>query len=217
MARARGRYQQVQWEQREEAILDALQALSAERGFSAVTMDALAEAVGISKATLYQHFDSKDALLAALLAQQIDRFGAWLADAAGRPPVEQLCHAMSALMGGHFTPLRGLVSVGRDEALPVFYNSPALVQRHEQILAALTAIIRQGQADGSIAPDLDPFVVISAMLALSSVSPGESSGSGYREAVAAHPGYADQMLALFERAIRPTWPRLRPSAESTPQ
>lgn len=203
MARARGRYQQLQWEQREEVILEALQTLSAERGFSAVTMDALAEAVGISKATLYQHFDSKDALLAALLAQQIDRFGAWLADAAGRPPVEQLCHAMSALMGGHFTPLRGLVSVGREEALPVFYNSPALVERHEQILTALTAIIHQGQADGSIAPDLDPFVVISAMLALSSVTLGESAGPGYRAALAAHPDYTDQMLALFERALRP--------------
>lgn len=106
MARARGRYQQLQWEQREEVILEALQTLSAERGFSAVTMDALAEAVGISKATLYQHFDSKDALLAALLTQQIDRFSAWLESAAARPPIEQLREAMRALMGGHFTPAR---------------------------------------------------------------------------------------------------------------
>lgn len=203
MARVRGRYQQLQWEQREEAILEALRTLSAERGFSAVTMDTLADAVGISKATLYQHFNSKDALLAALLAQQIDRFNAWLESAGGRPPVEQLREAMRALMGGHFTPLRGLVSVGREEALPVFYNTPALIERHEQILAALAAIIRQGQADGSIAADLSPYVVISAMLALSGVTLEESAGPGYRAALAAHPDHTDQMLALFERAIRP--------------
>ena len=55
----RGRYQQKQWDQREDVILAALETLSAARGFSQVTMDDLADAVGISKATLYQHFEKE--------------------------------------------------------------------------------------------------------------------------------------------------------------
>lgn len=39
------------------------------RGYGRVSMDAVAEAAGVTKRTVYQHFDSKDALLGALLTQ----------------------------------------------------------------------------------------------------------------------------------------------------
>lgn len=95
---ARGRYRQQQWEQRAEAIVEAMERLCAERGFGAVTMDALADEVGISKATLYQHFDSKDALLAELMLRHLDRFLASLEGSADLPPVERLRAAMRVLM-----------------------------------------------------------------------------------------------------------------------
>lgn len=199
---ARGRFQQQQWEQRAEAIIEALERLSAEQGFGAVTMDALAHEVGISKATLYQHFDSKDALLADLMKRHLDRFLAAVESAADLPPVERLRAAMTVLMDGHLTPLQGLVIVGRDEALPVFYNTPALVERHKRAVATLTAIVEQGQAEGSIAPDLDAFAIIVAMLALSGVSVGAGAGMAYSPVSAALPNSTAQMLRFFERAIR---------------
>lgn len=199
---ARGRFQQQQWEQRAEAIVEALERLCAARGFGAVTMDALADDVGISKATLYQHFDSKDALLAEMMKRHLDRFLAALASTADQPPVERLCAAVRVLMDGHLSPLQGLVIVGRDEALPVFYNTPVLVEKHEQTLAALTAIIEQGQAEGSITPDLDAFTIISAMLALSGVSVETGSGLVFRPVSTTLPDTANQMVKFFERAIR---------------
>lgn len=58
-------------------------------GFGRTTMDAIAEASGVTKRTLYQHFDSKDALLGAVLAQQNDRALAlvrrWAGEAAATP------------------------------------------------------------------------------------------------------------------------------------
>ncbi len=42
------------------------------RGYGRVSMDAVAEAAGVTKRTIYQHFESKDALLGALLAQRKD-------------------------------------------------------------------------------------------------------------------------------------------------
>ena len=105
---ARGRFQQQQWEQRAEAIVEALERLCAARGFGAVTMDALADDVGISKATLYQHFDSKDALLSEMMKRHLDRFLAALAGTADQPPVERLCAAVRVLMDGHLSPLQGL-------------------------------------------------------------------------------------------------------------
>ncbi len=81
----RGRYQQQQWEARRSAILHALEQLSGERGFSNVTMDDLADRVGISKATLYQHFESKEAMLVELMASHEDAFIASLEAMAGQP------------------------------------------------------------------------------------------------------------------------------------
>jgi AcrR family transcriptional regulator len=202
----RGRFQQKQWEQRAEAILHALERLSAEHGFGAVTMDALADEVGISKATLYQHFDSKDELLAELLKRHLDRFLASLESTADLPPIERLCAAMRMLMDGHLTPLQGLIVVGRDEALPVFYSTPALIERHNRTISTLAAIIEQGQADGSITRELDAPAVIGAMLALSSGSVGTGSGLSSRQFNEAIPGYEEQMVKFFERAVRSNYP-----------
>lgn len=198
----RGRYQQKQWEDRQAAILDALEALSTERGFANVTMDDVANEVGISKATLYQHFDSKDSMLVHLMAQHEDRFIAWLDSTSDQPPVERLRQTMRHLMEGRVFSLRGLVRLGREDVVPIFRRSPDLVERHDQIVQMLTAIVAQGQAEGTIAPDLTPLAVISAMLTLSNVSMGGYEPSGC-SAATDHEGCAEQMIVLFERAIHP--------------
>ncbi|HEX3053345.1 MAG TPA: TetR/AcrR family transcriptional regulator [Aggregatilineaceae bacterium] len=192
----RGRYQQKQWEDRQAAILDVLERLSMERGFAAVTMDDVANEVGISKATLYQHFDSKDAMLIELLGQHEDNFIEWLKETAEQPPLERLRKTMLYLMEGHVSPLRGLVSLGPDDVLPVFYSSDDLVARHKEIIDSLTAIIEAGQAQGQIALDLAPHAVIGAMMALSNVSMGSRSFIPQYH-------HAEQMVLMFERAIRP--------------
>jgi TetR/AcrR family transcriptional regulator, mexJK operon transcriptional repressor len=61
-------------------ILAAARTLFLDRGYGATSMDAIARQAAVSKATLYSHFDGKDALFAALmraecrhLSDQIDR------------------------------------------------------------------------------------------------------------------------------------------------
>jgi AcrR family transcriptional regulator len=49
-------------------VLDAALALFAERGLDATSMDAIAEASGVSKATIYNHWPDKDALCLEVMA-----------------------------------------------------------------------------------------------------------------------------------------------------
>jgi TetR/AcrR family transcriptional repressor of mexJK operon len=49
------------------AIMDAATELFAARGYGAVSMDAIARAADVSKATLYAHFESKDRLFATIV------------------------------------------------------------------------------------------------------------------------------------------------------
>jgi len=48
---------------REDAILDAAAELIQEKGFNAMTLEDITEAIGISRPTLYQHFSSKEDVL----------------------------------------------------------------------------------------------------------------------------------------------------------
>src|SRR5262249_44068259 len=63
-----GRRRRLRGEERRESILRAARRVFAERGFSGTTTRALAEAAGVSEALLFQHFPSKEALYAAMLA-----------------------------------------------------------------------------------------------------------------------------------------------------
>src|SRR5271157_369507 len=56
---------------REDTIRESAMRLLAENGYSAMTMDDVANDVGISKATLYQHFKSKEELVVDVVLNNI--------------------------------------------------------------------------------------------------------------------------------------------------
>jgi AcrR family transcriptional regulator len=53
-------------------ILEAAYGLFYREGFARVSVDSIAAAAGVTKRTVYYHFDSKDALVGAVLAHQHD-------------------------------------------------------------------------------------------------------------------------------------------------
>lgn len=59
--------------ERTRRILDGALRVFARAGYSGTTMDAIAAAVGLSKPTLYQYFDSKETLFQAMMLGQRDR------------------------------------------------------------------------------------------------------------------------------------------------
>lgn len=62
-------------------ILETAYQLFYERGFTRISMDAVAERAGVTKRTLYNHFLSKDALLGEILKRQsalaVERIRSW--------------------------------------------------------------------------------------------------------------------------------------------
>ena len=77
---------------RRERILRAAAELVAERGFHAVSMADIGAASGIVGSGVYRHFDSKSAVLVALLDEGMERLLAGAAEAvgSGRPDAEVL-------------------------------------------------------------------------------------------------------------------------------
>lgn len=62
-------FRKQQFDAREEAIIDAVNGLLSEKGFDLMTMDDVAERVGIAKGSLYKHFSSKEKLAAAAMVR----------------------------------------------------------------------------------------------------------------------------------------------------
>ncbi|EKE76290.1 TetR/AcrR family transcriptional regulator [Gallaecimonas xiamenensis] len=87
-------------------LLDATETLIYQGGISATGMDAIVKASGVSRKTIYKHFGTKEALVAAALRRRDDKWMAWfeagLAVFAG--PRAQLLGAFEVLAGWFASP-----------------------------------------------------------------------------------------------------------------
>jgi AcrR family transcriptional regulator len=75
-----------------ERILETADRLFYLQGIRAVGVDTIAAEIGISKRTLYNHFPSKDALIAAYLTRRFKQV-----PASDKPPVEQILGTFDSL------------------------------------------------------------------------------------------------------------------------
>jgi AcrR family transcriptional regulator len=105
-------------EERRSQLFDVALSLFAERGFAATTMDDIAEAAGVTKPLVYQHFDSKRALYLELMdvfsLQLVERIVAATAQAPG--PREQVGMGMAAYFE---------MMVGNEQAFRLLYGRDA--------------------------------------------------------------------------------------------
>src|SRR5947208_15946234 len=84
---------------RREQLLDVTKEIAFERGFHAVSIEAVARAAGVSRPVVYNHFSDLPGLLEALVARESERALAQLEDVLpttldSRDPGEQLVGAL---------------------------------------------------------------------------------------------------------------------------
>lgn len=152
------------------AILDAAGALFLDQGFAAVSMDAVARAADVSKATLYAHFDGKEALFTAIIGA---RCAALRAEAEALQPHDAPLPEALARIGGLF--LRFLL---REDALAMFRliaaeggRMPALADAFAEAGPQatrrwLSRWLAEEQAMGRLRPDAEPEEAAASFAAL---------------------------------------------------
>lgn len=97
--------------QRREQILDATKELAGERGFHAISIDAVARTAGITRPVIYGHFSDLGGLLRALVEREGERATEQLLDLLPDPQTEQ--PAREVLIGA----LRAFLEAVRCEPL----------------------------------------------------------------------------------------------------
>ncbi|MFA9272050.1 MAG: TetR/AcrR family transcriptional regulator [Baekduiaceae bacterium] len=136
--------------ERMEQTLTAAHALFAERGFTAVTMDDVAAAVGVTKPLLYNYFGNKERLYLACLEQSADALVSTVVDAvaAADRPADALGDGIRAFFD-FVEQDRSSWAVLFDETLPANGEiADQVAQYREQILDAVaSASLQQFPAD----------------------------------------------------------------------
>ena len=166
---------------REDAILDAAEEVLRARGFQSMAMEDVAARVGIAKGTIYLHFASKDALLAALVARGIAALTASIDGLDPALPVlERLYQTMRELLCGasRHVGAAGLLGDELQEVRRVIASDPRCARLLASLRARLVALVEEGQGRGEIDPRQHPIAVVGAFFAL-------SSPRGYRAMLAA--------------------------------
>ena len=151
---------------REDAILQATCRLLGEKSFDAMTMDDVANAVGIAKASLYKHFASKEDLCCAAMIQILGRVRAYLdtlpAEMSPQNKLQELVRWSLERLITNEMPL-----------LPSRNSSlRAVLMANRQYLDGLVTVsdqvgqwITEAQAQGFISPALPPLVVLYTLFA----------------------------------------------------
>jgi len=154
-------FRETQFELREEAILDATNRLLADHGYEAMSMDEVAGQVGIAKGSLYRHFESKEALAAAVLTRLLRQTTAALAgQSTQRSAIERLEGLLrwtlsQRLSGG--VPHLPSTSPSLQQAL---FANLGYMDELTRLSDQIGALIMQARSEGSIKPPLrDEFIL----------------------------------------------------------
>ncbi len=153
-----GRPSQEEAVRRDARLVEIAAAMFMERGFDATTIDAVAEAASVGKATLYARYRDKAALFAAVFQRQIDR---WLAVSApdslpSGARVEDVLVAMGRRMADAALAPEAIAinRIVTAQALR-FPDLARMVQREgwQRSSAAVAAVIDRFVIDGQITVD----------------------------------------------------------------
>jgi AcrR family transcriptional regulator len=168
-----------------DSLTDVALRVFAERGYDGASMDDVARAAGITKASIYHHVSGKEALLERGLGRALDALFAILDEPASRDgrAIDRLRHIVGRVaettlrLLPELTVLFGIHGASKSER--------SAVERRRTFDRVVTEIIAQAQRDGDARADLDPRLGARLIFGMSnSVVEWYRSGTLTRDAIA---------------------------------
>ncbi|MDP9183204.1 MAG: TetR/AcrR family transcriptional regulator, partial [Actinomycetota bacterium] len=162
-ARARGPYAKTE-ARRAEILSTALDAFSV-RGFQGSSLREIAEAVGLSQAGVLHHFSSKEALLAAVLAEKDAASASHFEGAHGVGVLEALRGVVAENLAQ--PGLIRLFTTLSAEAINEDHPAHGYFQiRYAAAREGIAAALAQGKKDGDVGEDVDVGMAASLLIAI---------------------------------------------------
>lgn len=154
-----------QWKLREDTILDAASELMSSKGYNAMTMDDVANLVGISKATLYQHFASKHDLVVNVACRTVDQaYERMESIDSSLPPAERLKLLIDRIIEVRYGPDSPPFIEAVGELIEICGSDHPFMQKEQRNIAFIIEVMKGAQADGATAPGVSPTVAVHVLM-----------------------------------------------------
>jgi AcrR family transcriptional regulator len=182
-----------------ERLIEAATRLFAERGYRDASVQAIGEAAGISRGSIFWHFGSKEGLLWAVVQRAFTRWEAEtlvpeVGDARGEEAIGRALRAHRRFLADEGGTLR-LLFVLMFEALgprPELAGEFARLHRDLRVLA--TPWLEEAVADGDFRDDVDPESIVTLII-------GTLGGIVYQYLLDAESVDLDRCYADLERVL----------------
>lgn len=138
---------------KKDRIGEAALLLFSENGFRAVRMDDLADYLGISKKTLYNHFPGKDALLIFALEQKVENILSML-EQFFEDSRKDFITRLEDVLGAASTALSFTEDFSKDQGLPRDLINNIFPRLHDHILSLIKKHVDLGIREGYIRTDI---------------------------------------------------------------
>ena len=153
---------------REDAIVESVNRLLAEKGYDVMTVDEVAADVGIAKASLYKHFTSKEELAAAAMVRTLDRALELMTGLQDRPEMPEIDRLKAAARWTMEVQLAGAMPSlpAQNSALRAALSTHKVyLDRLVQVSEVLGAWIVAAQQSGKLNAALPPEVALYTLFA----------------------------------------------------
>jgi len=151
---------------REQEILRSAARMIRDQGYVNLNMDDLAEEVGISKPTLYQHFRGKDDMVAQTMLQTMREMEEHILAVRGETALVKLENIMRYMLAAHNDPEGFSMTIIQDSSLAMQHltgDNQEMQSIQRRVGQRVYEIIDEARTEGSIRQEIPNIIVVSAM------------------------------------------------------
>lgn len=191
--------QERKQEMRTDLILRTAARLIDEVGYANLTMEVLADEVGISRPTLYKHFANVQDVVATIVIRGYEQAIQYMQAINRQPSIRQLEAMLRYLFNISYAP-DGFGSILiYDELQRVLNDNQEVNSQYLKIISMLNRLIEQAKASHDVRDDLANEVIIAMMFSVVRVSPlGRMPNTKLR-----YDEIVDQVILIFFSGLRP--------------
>lgn len=148
-----------------ESLLVAARGVFEQQGFSSTRMGDIAAAAGVSHGTVYTYFQTKEAVLAAVVQQVIDDLIASLQASTAPDPLDRIRDANARYLDA-YAEHAGLLQVVEEAAFTDEAFGEILAALRRTHVSRVASAIRRLQREGEVSADLDAQSSAAALCAM---------------------------------------------------
>ena len=165
---AKASFKQQMLPAREAAIIQAVNRLLAAKGFDAMTVEEVANQVGVAKASLYKHYPTKEDLAAAAMVNMLRRMQevvSEIADNVTAAPLDKLKAVARWVMAAQLAGEMPSLPRPRSSLRANLVGNAAYRDGLKAVSDALRVWIEAAQASGVLSPEMPAIAVLYTLYA----------------------------------------------------